>query len=265
MDRLWLPSYGPQRIDVARFIWKVDMQIAETIAGPQAAHSFSVVTLFLNADIVVKIVMAGLLFASLWSWAVIFNKWAELGRVRKQSKRTEEGIWSGKDADALLESGHKFANADAIGRIFSAASREWRDAGRLNQMSESQAELLAERASKLMNIAVDREVSRLEQGLGVLATIASASPFVGLFGTVWGIMNSFRSIAASNDTSLAVVAPGIAEALFATAIGLFAAIPAVIFYNKFSGDIGRFGERFDAFAQELLVRFSRRVSDRGGS
>jgi len=148
-----------------------------------------------------------------------------------------------------------------MARVFSAGAREWRDARRAGQSSED-SKAMIERARSQMDVAVNRETMRMESGLSTLAIIASSSPFIGLLGTVIGIMNSFRDIAARGETNLTVVAPGIAEALFATAMGLGAAIPALIFYNKFSGDISAFSERMANFAQEVSVRLSRRTTSR---
>ncbi len=235
---------------------------APVVSGESTPVDFSLVGMFLGADLVVQVIMVGLLFASLWTWAIIFNKELELGGARRRARLTEEGIWSGRLTDELSDPARKPATNDSVARIFMAASREWRESQRAGG-SETAMRHAIERAEKAATGAVDREALRLENGLGVLATIGSSAPFVGLFGTVWGIMNSFQSIAAAQDTSLAVVAPGIAEALAATAIGLFAAIPAGIFYNKFSTDIGRFATGLDHFSQELVLRMGRRLSGEG--
>jgi biopolymer transport protein TolQ len=228
------------------------------IAG---AQDFSLIALFMHANIIVKFVMGVLAIASIWSWAVAIDKWFGVMGVRSRAKRFENAFWSGQpleDAtDRVSDRG-----ADAMARVFSAGAREWRD-GRRSAANDDQALALVERAKMQMEVAVTRETLRMESGLSTLAIIASSSPFIGLFGTVIGIMNSFRDIAARGETNLTVVAPGIAEALFATAMGLFAAIPALIFYNKFSGDISAFSERMANFAQEVSVRLSRRLLDRG--
>jgi len=221
-----------------------------------AAQDFSLVALFLRADIIVKSVMVGLFLASVWSWAVIIDKFLTFGDVSRRARSFEEGFArAGLNALDADEAGAR----DPFGRAIVPALREWRDAKR-GTLSDAQAQMAVERADRLMAAAADKEISKLEQGLGVLATIGAASPFVGLFGTVWGIMNSFRSIAQLKDTNLAVVAPGIAEALFATALGLVAAIPAVIFYNKFSGDAQKIGARLDNVTDEALARLSRRLT-----
>jgi biopolymer transport protein TolQ len=150
---------------------------------------------------------------------------------------------------------------DALSRVYAAAAREWREARRVGVAGEN-AQLMLDRVDRLMAAQVSRELGRASRNLGVLATVGASSPFIGLFGTVWGIMNAFTDIAQQQQTNLAVVAPGIAEALFATALGLVAAIPAVIFYNKFAGDLDRFGDRLDTFSDEVAARLSRRLSER---
>ncbi len=226
-----------------------------------AGHSFSLYSLFLAADIVVKGVMALLVIMSIWSWAVIVDKFFSIGGAVSRAKAFENAFWSGRSMDELDERVSDRPK-DSMARVFASASREWRDSRRAN-LTEHQSKALIERAERLMRAATDREISRTENGLASLATIGSASPFIGLFGTVWGIMNAFRDIAAARESNLAVVAPGIAEALFATALGLIAAIPAVIFYNKFAGDVGRFSDRLETFVQEVIVRLSRRMDERG--
>ena len=216
-------------------------------------NSFSLYQLFLHADIVVKLVMGLLVALSVWSWAIIIDKFMTIGGAVSRAKKFESAFWSGQpidDMDDRIMSNNK----ETMARVFSAASREWRDARRATGLTEYQGSALVNRAERLMNASTDRELSRLENGLGVLATIGSVSPFVGLFGTVWGIMNAFREIAGTGSTSLSVVAPGIAEALFATALGLVAAIPAVTFYNKFAAQIGHFRDRLDLLQIDLRWR-----------
>jgi biopolymer transport protein TolQ len=235
----------------------MDVEIA---ARPDiAAQDFSIIALFLRADPIVKMVMSGLLLASVWSWAIIIDKYMSYGSAFRRGRAFEDGFArAGLNALDADES----AARDAFGRTIVPALREWRDAKR-SQLPDMQAEQALSRADRLMAAQAEREISKLESGLGVLATIGAASPFIGLFGTVWGIMNAFRSIAQMKDTNLAVVAPGIAEALFATALGLMAAIPAVIFYNKFSGDAQKLGSQLDGIMDEALARLSRRLT--GGS
>lgn len=228
-------------------------------AVSEAASDFSMIGLLLDAHIVVQLVLVALIIASLWSWSVILEKWFTLGAARKAAIKFEDAFWSGRADD--MGGGRPGQDAtDAAGRVFAAASREWNEARRVTD--DAQIPGLVDRAERAMRATVDREVGKASRGTGVLATVGSASPFIGLFGTVWGIMYAFINIAASQDTSLGVVAGPIAEALFATGLGLVAAIPATIFYNKFTGDIGRFADQLDAFSQDILVRLARRAAER---
>jgi biopolymer transport protein TolQ len=199
--------------------------------------------------------MVGLLFASVWCWAIIINKSILFVRIRRSMNRFEEVFWSGQSLEELYR-----ALADrttsAMSALFVAAMREWK---RSFEHPTASFMGLHARIEKVLNVTIQREIERLEGQLLVLATVASAGPFVGLFGTVWGIMTSFRSIAASKNTSLAVVAPGIAEALFATAIGLFAAIPALVFYNKLQGQVAKTQARLEGFADEFSSILSRQI------
>ena len=220
------------------------------LAGP---HDFSLWALFLQAHIVVKLVMIGLFLASLWCWAIIIYKTMAYRRIRSRIAAFEDDFWSGQSLEELYR---KRANdkADGLAAVFVAAMREWK------RSFESQARSFAGlqmRIEKVMNVSIAREIERLERRLLVLATVGSAGPFVGLFGTVWGIMSSFQSIAASKNTSLAVVAPGIAEALFATAVGLIAAIPATIFYNKFTAEVNRQAQRLDIPLDRYVLNIER--------
>lgn len=224
----------------------------------QPITDFSFLSLFLRADLVVKAVMAILVFASVWSWTVIVDRQFAFMGLQRKAKRFERAFWSGRSLDEMYKNIDEHSR-DPMERVFVSAMREWTN-GRGNLGSDLQIVSLKERIDRVMALTVSRELSRAERGLGILASIASASPFIGLFGTVWGIMNSFRAIAASHDTNLAVVAPGIAEALFATALGLLAAVPAVIFYNKFSADTANYATRLEGFADELSAIFSRRVA-----
>jgi biopolymer transport protein TolQ len=224
------------------------------------AHSgdFSLFSLLGDADPVVKAVLAILLLASIWSWIVIGEKLFSLGALKKSSRAFEEAFWNGRAGDFDLRPGQ--GAKDPASRVFVSASREWQDAGK-SLPTPAEASAIVMRAERSMRAAVDREVGRAGNGLSVLATIGSASPFIGLFGTVWGIMNAFLNIAEAQDTSLGTVAGPIAEALFATGLGLVAAIPAVIFYNKFTSDLTKLGDQLDTFSQDVLVRLSRRASD----
>lgn len=223
-----------------------------------ASEQITVVTLFLQADPVVKGVMLILAVASVWCWAVAVDKWLQFGELDSQARKFEREFWSGRSMEDL-EGGDRAR--DALSRVFAAASREWREARRVGMAAES-AQLMLDRVDRLMQAQISREMQRASRNLGVLATVGASAPFIGLFGTVWGIMNAFTNIAQQQQTNLAVVAPGIAEALFATALGLVAAIPAVIFYNKFTGDLDRFGDRLDTFSDEVAARLSRRLSER---
>jgi biopolymer transport protein TolQ len=218
--------------------------------------------LFLEADIVVPIVMVLLLFASFWCWAIIFEKVFRLRRLKERAVQFEEAFWSGGSLDDLYD---RIDNRppDPMASIFVSAMREWRrSAARgIAQTAEVKAGLQM-RIERVMEIALGREMDRLERHMTFLASVGSAAPFIGLFGTVWGIMNAFTSIAAAKNTSLAVVAPGIAEALFATALGLVAAIPAVIGYNKLSNDLGRYAGRLEAFAGEFGAILSRKLDEK---
>ncbi len=222
---------------------------------------FSIVSSFLRADYVVKAVMILLLLASLWSWAIIFNKALTLSALKRKASRFEKIFWSGPSLDDLYQ---QFAakNDHPMAAVFVAALREWRRSFEGGTPRESQVTGIKDRIDKAMNITILRETDGIERQLGFLATVGSVSPFIGLFGTVWGIMNSFSAIAARHDTTLAVVAPGIAEALFATALGLLAAVPAVIFYNRFVNEIGRYTNRLDAFAEEFSGILSRQLDDK---
>jgi biopolymer transport protein TolQ len=203
-------------------------------------------------------VLVILFAASVWSWIVIGEKWFKLEALKKQARDFEEAFWSGRAGDMDPRSGQ--SGKDPASRVFISAAREWSDAGRA-VAGPAEAAALVGRAERSMRAAVDREVGRAGNGLSILASIGSASPFIGLFGTVWGIMNAFLNIAEQQDTSLGTVAGPIAEALFATGLGLVAAIPAVIFYNKFTADLTKLADQLDTFSQDVLVRLSRRASD----
>jgi biopolymer transport protein TolQ len=210
------------------------------------AATLSPIGLFLQADWVVKLVMLGLLLASIWTWAIIIGFGMRLRRTVAQSDRYESDFWKATDVDRFYE---KNGTDDVpIARILDAGLKEWR---RSTSAKKVDAEGVRSRLATLMASASAAEIDVLSGRLNVLATVGSVAPFVGLFGTVWGIMRSFTAIAAEQNSSLAVVAPGIAEALFATAIGLFAAIPAVVAYNRFSGEVNRLAIRFDSFMEEF--------------
>jgi len=224
-----------------------------------SSSDLSLLTLFLQAHWIVKSVMIGLLVCSVWVWAIAIEKTLLHLRTRRAMDHFEQAFWSGQSLEELYRS-LSSRPTHSMAALFVAAMREWK------RSIESDARSFAglqQRIEKVMSVTIAREVEILERRLLVLATVGSAGPFIGLFGTVWGIMTSFQSIAASKNTSLAVVAPGIAEALFATAIGLVAAIPATIFYNKFTSDVNRQAQRLEGFADEFAAILSRQIDERG--
>ena len=226
-----------------------------------AARELTIWALFLEADPIVKGVMVLLIGMSLWTWAVAFDKWMAFGEIEGRARAFEKVFWSGQSLEEL-DDRNSDRPRDALARIFAAGAREWRDLRRGAQVSAQGASMMIDRVDRLMQAQIARELERAGRGFGVLASVGAAAPFIGLLGTVWGIMNAFTNIANEQQTNLAVVAPGIAEALFATALGLVAAIPAVIFYNKFTGDLDRAADRFEGFADEVTARLSRRLGER---
>jgi biopolymer transport protein TolQ len=223
-----------------------------------AAGGFSFLELFLQAHIVVKLVMLGLLAASVWSWAIIFQKLFAFRKARRESDWFEQQFWSGQSLEELYGSISR-STPITNAALFIAAMREWKRSVEGNVRALGGIQM---RVEKVMDVTIAREMERLERRLLFLATVGSTAPFVGLFGTVWGIMASFQAIAVSKNTSLAVVAPGIAEALFATALGLMAAIPAVVFYNKFAADAAQISQRLEVFADEFAAIVSRQIDVR---
>ncbi|TFU01357.1 protein TolQ [Polymorphobacter arshaanensis] len=229
------------------------MQAPLSVAA-KAATDLSPFALFLQSDIVVKVVMLGLLAASVWSWAIIIDRSRRLREINNEAKRFEAMFWKAESLDGMYEPAVKSTHPSA--KLFVAGLNEWRRSlakGRIDR------EGVRARLTSIMGVAIAREIDDLGDRLNVLATIGAVAPFVGLFGTVWGIMRSFTSIAASQNTTLAVVAPGIAEALFATAIGLFAAIPAVIGYNRLLHGLAKLEARLSAFAEEFHGLLSRQL------
>ncbi|HEY0437320.1 MAG TPA: protein TolQ [Phenylobacterium sp.] len=223
--------------------------------------SFNFVTLFLHADWVVKLVMIGLGLASLWSWTVIIDKAIRFASLNREAERFEDAVASGKSLEEVAaDAGERPRHA--LPRLLQAALREWRDARAKGLTNDSQAAFLIQRIDRVLEAAIARESARVEDGLGSLAIVATASPFIGLFGTVWGIMNAFQSIAIQKNTSLAVVAPPIAQALFATAIGLLAAIPAYIAFNAFSTAAGKYAGRLESFSDDLSTAIQRRLAEK---
>ena len=219
----------------------------------------SPVTLFLQADIVVKAVIVGLLIASLWTWTIIVAQWLRMRRTVRETDSFERDFWTSEDIDAFYQERGRAELAAA--KVLAAGIAEWRrsTAGRTVDREGTRARLAV-----ALHSAVTAETDRLATRLNILATVGSVAPFVGLFGTVWGIMRSFNDIAGQQNTSLAVVAPGIAEALFATGLGLFAAIPAVIAYNRFSFGINRYEARLQRFADGFHGTLSRELEAEGG-
>jgi biopolymer transport protein TolQ len=237
-----------------------------TVTGGDQANGagldMSPLALFMKADIVVKAVMGILLFASFWSWAIILGKWMRVGSVRRQADRFEQLFWSGRSLDDLYATLNARNEGHPMATVFVAGMREWKRSFETGPVSSGLLPSVKDRINKVMNVSIGREITRLESSLGFLATVGVNATFIGLFGTVWGIMNSFRQIAASHDTSLAVVAPGIAEALFATAMGLVAAIPASVAYNHLSASVGRIAGRLESFSDEFAAILSRQLDDK---
>ena len=224
-------------------------------------ESFSALAMFMRADWVVKLVMIGLALASLWSWAVIIDKAFRLTALNRQAAEFEDAVNSGRPLEEIAAQAGEEPK-QALPRMLQAALREWRTSRSGPQLNETQTALLIQRIDRGLDSVIARETRRVEEGLGLLAIVATASPFVGLFGTVWGIMTAFQAIALERNTNLTVVAPSIAHALFATALGLAAAIPAYIAYNKFSTDASKFTGRLEAFADDLANAVTRRLGDR---
>ena len=241
----------------------MESQVVEAAAlAGSVATDLSLWSLVLRADIVVKIVMLVLIGASVWSWAIIFEKFLRFRRLSEQADRFEAEFWSGGSLEELFDSQAQ-SPTHPMAVLFASAMREWRRSTERGLVPQDTLRAgLRERIGQAMQLAHSREMAGLERYLGFLATVGSTAPFVGLFGTVWGIMNSFQSIAVTRNTSLAIVAPGIAEALLATALGLLAAIPAVVAYNKFSNDIGRYANRLEGFAGEFQAILSRQLEER---
>jgi biopolymer transport protein TolQ len=234
---------------------------AVNAAGLVAASqelNFSVWMLFLKADTVVKLVMLLLIVASVWCWAIIIEKSLRLKRLNGEAAEFEGSFWSGGSLDTLYEKIGTLPK-DPMAAIFVSAMKEWRRSIDSGVTSADHGSSLTDRIDRVMDVTLNREIERVERQITILASTGSTAPFIGLFGTVWGIMNSFQSIAISKNTSLAVVAPGIAEALFATALGLLAAVPAVIAYNKISKDVDRYAARLEDFSSEFSAIISRQL------
>jgi biopolymer transport protein TolQ len=233
----------------------------EVNVGDLAAQTdqFGLFNLFLIASPVVKFVMIGLVVASILCWGIVFEKWLAVRKMKASMDKFEQLFWSGQSLEDLYLTLGPRSNK-GMAALFMSAMREWKR----SQDSAMRAGFagVQMRINKVMDVQLQKEMAKLEQRLLVLATVGSTAPFIGLFGTVWGIMNSFRAIGVSKNTNLAVVAPGLAEALFATALGLLAAIPAVMFYNKYSSDIGKIAARLENFADEFGSIISRQLDER---
>ncbi|MBC2772338.1 protein TolQ [Rhizobium sp. AQ_MP] len=230
----------------------------EQVGMAAATHDVSLWGLFMQAGLIVKLVMIGLMAASVWTWAIVIDKYLSYARARRQFDQFEQVFWSGQSLEELYRTLAERTNT-GLAAIFVAAMREWKKSFERGARSPIGLQMRIDRA---MDVTMARESEALESRLSSLATIGSAGPFIGLFGTVIGIMTSFQAIAGSNNASLAVVAPGIAEALLATAIGLIAAIPAVIAYNKFSGEAGKLSARMEGFADEFSAILSRQIDEK---
>ena len=242
-----------------------DRKVVQTNLGGDAppADDFSVLAVIERADWIVKGVIAVLIVASIWSWAVIFEKLMLLHRINGRATRFENRFWAGGSVDELYADVGERPN-NPMAAIFAAAMREWKRSIGDESGNRSLRGSLGDRIDRVMHVTLTREMSRSERFLGSLASIGATAPFVGLFGTVWGIMRAFQDIAIQKNTNLATVAPGIAEALFATALGLVAAIPAVVAYNKLSGDLDRYAHRLEGFSGEFSAIVSRELDNSGG-
>ena len=234
---------------------------AATLSGSVGDLDFSLLSLFMRADLVVKSVIIMLLLASVWCWAIIIEKLLVMRKLNSKASNFEQIFWSGVSLDELYNRTGS-PPKDPMTAVFVAAMREWSRAEMPKEDHTTASVSLSERIERVMQITLAREMARVESYMTFLATTGSTAPFIGLFGTVWGIMNSFQSIAVSKNTSRAVVAPGIAEALFATALGLLAAIPAVVAYNKLSGDLNRYAGRLESFSSEFSAILSRQLDQR---
>jgi len=223
----------------------MEQEVATQVAGLGGSTDFSLIQLFLRADFIVKSVIIILISASIYSWALIFEKYRLFKKIEKSTTNFEDRFWKSKSAESFYNS---FANRDKnpVGNIFQSAMAE------LIKTKSKSSSIQSARVERIIEISADKEIKLIEKHFTFLATVGSTAPFIGLFGTVWGIMNSFQSIAISRNTSLAIVAPGIAEALFATALGLLAAIPAVVAYNKFNSDSKKYSARVENFSKRFL-------------
>ena len=223
----------------------MEQEVATQVVGLGGSTDFSLIQLFLRADFVVKSVIVILIAASVFSWALIFEKYRLFKRIEKSTNSFEEKFWKSKSAESFYNSLTNKDN-DPMANVFQSAMVE------LIKTKSKSSSVQSNRVSRVIEISADNEIKLIEKHFTFLATVGSTAPFIGLFGTVWGIMNSFQSIAVSRNTSLAIVAPGIAEALFATALGLLAAIPAVVAYNKFNNDAKKYSQKLENFSKRFL-------------
>lgn len=230
-----------------------------TAEAASAAGDLSFWSLFFQADMVVKLVMIALIVASVWCWAIIIEKLMNMKKLKASTDEFENEFWAGQTLEQLFEAIRKGA-VNPMSAVFGSAMREWGQSRKVNQVHINKDHLL-QRIQRAMSVAITREMDRLERNMNFLASVGSVAPFIGLFGTVWGIMNSFTAIAHSEDTSLAIVAPGIAEALAATALGLVAAIPAVVAYNRLSLTLNRYHDRLENFSDEFSSIVSRQLEN----
>ena len=223
----------------------MEQEVATQVVGLGGSTDFSLVQLFIRADFIVKAVIIILIAASVYSWALIFDKYKLFKKIEKSTSNFEDKFWKSKSAESFYNSLSN-KEKDPVANIFQSAMTE------LIKTKSKSSSIQSARVSRVIEIAADKEIKLIEKHFTFLATVGSTAPFIGLFGTVWGIMNSFQSIAISRNTSLAIVAPGIAEALFATALGLLAAIPAVVAYNKFNSDSKKYSARIENFSKRFL-------------
>ena len=234
------------------------------LAGSVAANDMSIMGLFGHADIIGKMVITGLLMISILSWAVIFDKIVKLKRLKSKATYFEERFWASGSLDMLYDKIKR--PADPMQAVFVAGMKEWRGAQDKGLfINPNNRNNIQARVDRILQVTIGREMAMIETWMTFLASVGSVAPFIGLFGTVWGIMHSFIGIAQAQNTSLAVVAPGIAESLLATAIGLVAAIPATTAYNKFATEIGRYGARLDNFANDFVATLSRNLEEARGT
>ena len=234
---------------------------AAQLAGSVAANDLSIVGLFAHSDMIGKLVMVGLMIISIVTWGLIFDKISKLSRLKSRAGFFEERFWSSGSLDQLYDKIKR--PSDPMQAVFVAGMKEWRSASEKGMLATPQGRNNVQaRIDRVLQVTIGREMALVETWMTFLASVSSVAPFIGLFGTVWGIMRSFIGIAQAQNTSLAVVAPGIAEALLATALGLVAAIPATAAYNKFTTEIGRYGARLENFGNDFIATLSRNMEER---